>query len=201
MGVFERGWSNIQCQAVLEDMLKKVFDRPRRRSPRAKLIPKPSLSTCLRESVYPTNRVNDALKSVFGEDDLIDGPSSFAARHGIMLALTTTTVPGTQGRLITNYNGFGRRDFECGMVHRRSLLSRRLSLFVSPSLPHNSLTKCQPRLSPCDESRRSLRSPAMGKVRRNRLPSNAFRNSFEWEKCRLMDPSVHSVRCTTAAPM
>jgi hypothetical protein len=161
---------NFQCQAVLEDMLKKVFDRPRRRSPRAKLIPKPSLSTCLRESVYPANRVNDVLKSVFGEDDLIDGPSSFAARHGIMLALSTTTVPGTQGPLITNYNGFGRRDFDCGMVHRRLLVSRRLSLSISPSLPQPT-DKCQPRLSPCDESRWSLRSPAMGKVRRNRLPS------------------------------
>lgn len=119
MGLFQRGWSISHCQTVFESVLREVFGPPHTQ-PRRSTFRRRSLSTYLTDSIYPTDRVNRALQDVFGEEELVDDPLSFAAQRGIKWALTATTVPGTERRLINNYNGFGHRSPRCGRWSTRS---------------------------------------------------------------------------------
>jgi hypothetical protein len=94
-------------------MAEKAFARRSPAVPPTRLNLRQTITDCLRDSIYAEDVVNRSLRNLYG-DDLIDDPSSFAARHGIKSAMTVTTVPDTKRRLITNYNGFGTRRKDCG---------------------------------------------------------------------------------------
>ena len=122
-GVFHKGWPISQCLSTFQPVASKVFTRRRFAMPRTRQDLRTVFTSCLRESIYAPEVVDEMLQDLYG-DEFVDDASSFAERYGIKSAMTVTTVPDTQRRLITNYNGFGTRRTDCGMD---SLVGVRLS--------------------------------------------------------------------------
>ena len=68
-----------------------------------------------KDSLYPSQNINGALKEQFGEDNTLLDYSVATARDA-KVAVTVTGVPNGE-YVITNYNGVGSKDFRQGYRH------------------------------------------------------------------------------------
>src|SRR5436305_15345165 len=102
------GLSTDDCIRAFEDLARKAF-KPHTVSgiPFISAIEKIIVSY-FKDSLYPPEGLEDALKQVFGETMTMFN-SSYAATIGAKIAVTVTTIPESSSCLFRNYKKVGKR--------------------------------------------------------------------------------------------
>lgn len=109
MALAVKAWSPARCREAFTELARDAFSvRKVTKYLGPSALHRGTLA-CMLGSLYPAQGLERALRRCFGATTPIDDCRSAAVENGVYVAVTTTTVPGSEPRLLTNYNGIGQR--------------------------------------------------------------------------------------------
>lgn len=113
LSLFQNRWPVTQCAHIFDQLTRRFFGDPRRYTTVVSRI-RYAIKCWLSDSCYEADVLERALQEMFGRDRLMFDFNPI--KSSTRIAVTATAVTDAHPVLLSNYNGTGRTDKDCGTL-------------------------------------------------------------------------------------